>query len=110
MYCYALSTLEKLFHVYDGFVFPPHDDFWNKISNLLNGVNTKDSYGNALIIYLESVDLSLQSFDILQTLNTVYNIYCQLRHKKFLLMNDPKRSTSFCCTDQLDRSLNKVHF
>ena len=104
-----LYIIEKLFHVYDGFVFP-NEDFWDKINSFLMdvGLNTKDSYGYALIIFLKAIDLSILGFDILETLKTVQIIYFQLRRKRYSLYNDSKKVTHFSSTDHLDKGLQQV--
>ena len=95
--------------MYDGFVFP-NEDWWDKINNFLldTGLKTKDSYGCALKMFLKTIDLDILGFDILGTLKTVQIIYFQLRHKSYLLYNDPKKVTHFSCTDHLDKGLQQV--
>lgn len=108
LFCF-LPTTEKLFHVYDGFVFP-HENLWNKINSYLSitGISTKESHGYALVMFLRKVPLQISVFDISRTTETVCNVYFQLRQKKYLYYTAPSRQTQFCCTDQLDRGLHKV--
>lgn len=95
--------------MYDGFVFP-NEHWWSRISSYFSdtGIDTKDSHGCALRVFLQMVNLSIPAFDILRTVDTVYNVYLQVKQKKYLHYTDFRRFTVFCCTDQLDRGLHQV--
>ena len=107
-----LFALEHCYHVYDGFIFPS-ESWWNKIADFImaTGINTKDSFGYALTIHLQSVKISMSSLIHYGTGNiskNVCSIYFKLRQKKFLHFDDIKKVTHFSCADQLDKALQNV--
>ena len=104
-----LHTVEKLFNVYDGYVFPP-EDWLNKIHNFLTvtGMKTKESHGYAVKFFLQNIDLSTSGFDILGTIQMARRVYFQLRQKRYMLVNDAGKLTHFCCIDHLDKGLQQV--
>ena len=108
MYFISISV-ERLFHVYDGFVFP-HANWWNKINSYFSdtGIGTKESHAYALIIFLKTVNLSISGFDITRAFEKFSEVYYHLKQKKYLFYNAPSRQTTLYCTDQLDRGLHQV--
>ena len=71
MYFTSISV-ERLFHVYDGFMFP-HATWWVRINSYLTatGIDTKASYGYALFIFLKTVNLNISGFDIIRAVENV---------------------------------------
>ena len=107
---YKYYALEKSFNIYDGFVFP-NTTWWSKINNYFSatGINTKDSHGYALNIFLkQSIDLSIQGFEVAKSTEIVTRIYLQLKNKKYFPSIDTQKLTQFCCNDQLDKGLQQV--
>ena len=110
-----LFTIEVIFHVYDGFVFP-HDNWWSKINKYLldTGINTRESHGYSLVVFLKTVcsnilefDVS-RAFDISRIIDTVCNLYFHLKQKKYLHYAAPSRYIQFSCTDELNGGLHQV--
>ena len=108
MYFTSISV-ERLFHVYDGFVFP-HANWWNKINSYLSdtGIGTKESHAYALMVFLKTVNLNISGFDVKRAFENVCRVYYHMKHKKYLLYNAPSRQTTSNCTDQLDRGIYQV--
>ena len=107
--CTLLLSVERLFHVYDGFVFP-HETWWVRINNYLSltGIDTKDSHGYALIIFLKTVNLKISGFNITRAFESACKIYFHLKQKKYLHYSAPSRYTNFGCSYQLNRGLIQV--
>ena len=107
--CTWFLSVERLFHVHDGFVFP-HESWWGRIQSYFSvtGIGTKDSHGYALIIFLHTVHMNMSGFDITRAFENVCNLYFHLKQKKYLHYTAHSRSTNFHCTDQLNRGLNQV--
>ena len=103
------TIVEKLFHVYDGFVFP-HEYQWNKIYKYFvsKGISTQNSHGYALIYFLKMINFVPSKFDIAKTFEAVCDVYFQLKQKMYLLHAEPSKRTYFCCTNELDRGLHQV--
>ena len=108
---YVFVSTERLFHVYDGFVFPHDNHWWNKINSYLpnTGIGTKESHGYALIIFLKMVDFNMSGFDTARTFENVLNIYFHMRQKKYLHYAAPSKQTNFNSIHQLNRGLHQVH-
>ena len=106
---FASISVERLFHVYDGFVFP-HLNWWNKINSYLSdtGIGTKESHAYAVMGFLKTVRLNLPGFDITKAFNNVCKVYFHMKQKKYLFYNAPSRQTTSYCTDQVDRGLYQV--
>lgn len=102
---------ERLFHVYDGFVFPHDNNWWNRINNYLlsTEIGTKESHGYALIIFLKMVNFSMSGFDTARAFEDVLNVYFHMRQKKYVHYTVPSRQADFCCVHQLNRGLHQVH-
>ena len=104
-----LLSVERLFHVHDGFVFP-HENWWVRINNYfsITGIDTKDSHGYALIIFLKTVHFKMSGFDITRAFESACKIYFHLKQKKYLHYTANNKYTNFNCTDQLNRGLSQV--
>ena len=104
-----LLSVERLFHVYDGFVFP-HANLWVRINNYfsITGIDTKESHGYALVIFLRTIHLNISGFDITRGYENACKMYFHLKQKKYLSYAAHNRYTNFCCIEQLNRGLNKV--
>ena len=109
VYMYLLLSVERLFHIYDGFVFP-QVNWWVRIQNYLSvtGIDTKESHGYALMIFLKTVHMDISGFDITRAFENVRKIYLHLKQKKYLHYTAPTRYTNFYCTEQLNRGLCQV--
>ena len=107
--CILLLSVERLFHVYDGFVFP-HESWWVKINKYFSdtGIGTKESHGFALRVFLETVHWKMSGFDIARAFDNVCNLYFQLKQKKYLPYTTHNRYAPFNCTDHLNRGLSQV--
>ena len=82
--------------MYDGFIFP------DKRMRKVTGIDTKQSHGFALRVFLQMVNVI---FNISETVDTVSKVYFQMRQKMYLYCDDPRRYTSFFCINQLDEGL-----
>ena len=95
--------------MYDGFVFP-HENLWVKIQSYFSvtGIDTKESHGYALVIFLKTVHLNISGFDIARAFKNVCTIYYHLKQRKYLHYTNPSSYTNFNCTNQLDKGLSQV--
>ena len=102
-------------HVYDGFIFPTLN--WReKIFNYFKivNMNTKESHGYALLIYLQSKKL-IDTTEMMMTSSTISNllgrsckIYFQLYEKSYMHSDEAKGSVYFKWTEELHKGLEKV--
>ena len=102
-------------HVYDGFIFPTlnwRDKIFNYIKRV--NINTKESHGYALLIYLRSIklldtaEMTMTSSTISDLLERACKIYFQLNEKNYMCSDEAKGCVYFKCTEQLHKGLEKV--
>ena len=87
LYLNNLFPLEKLHHVYDGFIFPTETwPGWFLHLIKTQRINTKNAWGFAMNIFLQRLRLTqkeTEDYDIANLYEAVYGIYCHIRHKRF---------------------------
>ena len=88
----------------------PQDTWWNKLNKYISdtGIDTKRSHGYSLLIFLHTISLKISTFDISRTIDTVCDVYFQLKQKKYLHYTAPSKHTQFTCIDELNGALHKV--
>ena len=104
-----------MYHVYDGFIFPSlrwHEKLYSYITKV--NINTKESHGYALFIYLQNkrlidaTDMTIISSTISNLLERTCEIYFQLKEKNYMYSDERKGCLYFNCTEQLHKGLEKV--
>ena len=76
-------------------------------------INTKESHGYALLIYLQSKKLitntAMTGSAISDLLKRACKIYFQLNEKNYMYSDEKKGCLYFKCTEQLHKGLQKVY-
>ena len=77
-------------------------------------INTKESHGYALLMYLPSkrlldvAETTITSSTISNLLERACKIYFQLKEKNYMYSDEAKGCVYFKCTEQLHKGLEKV--
>ena len=106
------AFLERSYHVYDGFVFPS-EKWVDRIHHYANntGITTKNSWGNALAIFLQHFKLNhteIEDFDIAGMYKTICEIYFHIKYKTFLPFKGESKPISLSDTEHLNNGVRKV--
>ena len=88
MYIFISIVTEESCHIYDGFIFPPENYLINiQQYTKSTGIHTKNSWIYAMNVFLHQVKIletEEDKFDIYTVCENVFEIYDQIKQKKFI--------------------------